>query len=249
MKFHLRIVLLAPGCKPAVPYQRFLASITNLTNFTSDDPDGPVAVLSHLVYLVPAARDLDVSALCGSQPVRCVGCTLGRHVAILFHLGLFLYVIVRSSKDFPAGRAALVAASCVSGLISTAILWILMHKIFPHATYGTTPVFQLFANLSPNQLVPFLMFFTPILYTYLRIRSSGTNTSGPEDALRLSAVFYLASWVLVGLVQEVRIFVPFAFALMPQTVNTLANSLERDSGVAKLVAYPEDSQVTAISER
>lgn len=169
-------------------------------------------------------------------------------VAILFHFGLFIYLIIRGSRDFPAGRAVLVSASCLSGLLSTAILWILMHQIFPHATYGKTQVFQLFANLWPNQFVPFLIFFTPTLYTYLRIRKSGTSTSGPEDAFRLSAVLYLASWVLVGLIQEVRIFVPFAFALTPQTVNTLANSLERTTRSEKSIRRPEHSEVIAARE-
>lgn len=169
-------------------------------------------------------------------------------VAILFHFGLFLYLIVRGAKDFPAGRSVLLAASCVSGLLSTAILWILMHKIFPHATYGKTKVFQLRANMTPNQFVPFLIFFIPTLYTYLRSRIPGTNASGPEQALRLSAVFYLGSWFMVGLVQEVRIFIPFAFALMPQTVNALANRLEQTVGSGRLMHGLEHSQISTTRE-
>jgi len=169
-------------------------------------------------------------------------------VAILFHFGLLLFLIARGSKHFPAGRLALLFTSCLSGVVSTGILWILMHKIFPHATYGKTKVFQLIANMSPNQFVPFLIFFVPTAYTYVRTRTSETNDSAPEQALRLSSAFYLVSWVLVGLVQEVRIFIPFAFALMPQTANVLADELERAMGIRNSVPRPDLSRATRETE-
>jgi hypothetical protein len=102
--------------------------------------------------------------------------------------------------------------------------------------------------MTPNQFVPFLIFFIPTLYTYLRSRIPGTNASGPEQALRLSAVFYLGSWFMVGLVQEVRIFIPFAFALMPQTVNALANRLEQTVGSGRLMHGLEHSQISTTRE-
>jgi hypothetical protein len=168
-------------------------------------------------------------------------------VAILFHFALFLYVLIRGADDFPVGRWVLLAASCVSGLLSTAILWIIMHRIFPHATYGTTKVFQLPANLTPNQFLPFALFFIPIFYTYVRGKASGAATRAGGQTLLLASIFYLASWVLVGRIAEVRIFIPFAFALMPQTSNALADGMElpeaflelRRGGGEKIGVSPE----------
>lgn len=179
-------------------------------------------------YLISAVRSPAV-VFSGLVVLAAVQGFVRSDVAILFHFGLFLYVLVRGADGFSVRRWVLLGASCLSGLISTTILWILIHHIFPHATYGNTKVFQLPANLTPNQFVPFLIFFTPTLYTYVRGKVPGAAGRGPEQTLLLASGFYLASWVLVGLIQEVRIFVPFAFALMPQTANALANSMEQQA--------------------
>lgn len=147
-------------------------------------------------------------------------------VAILFNLGLFLYVLFRGTPGFLVDKKVLLAASCLGGILSTAILWLLMRKIFPHATYGDTKLFQLSENITPNQFIPFFLFFAPTLYTYMREKASGGVGRGQSQTLLLAAGFYLASWVVIGRLGEVRIFIPFAFALIPQTANTLASSME-----------------------
>ncbi len=150
-------------------------------------------------------------------------------VAILFHFALFLYVLLRGTSGFLVGKGVLLPASILSGIFSTAILWVLIHKIFPNAVYGgDKKVFELLTNLGPGQLVPFLIFIAPTVYTYLNDKAEGAVGKGPGFTLLLASVFYLISWVTVGRAQEVRIFVPYAFALMPQTVNALARRLELD---------------------
>jgi len=150
-------------------------------------------------------------------------------VAILFHFGLFAYILLRGSKGFFAPRAVLLATSFLCCAIPAAILWVLMHKVFPHATYGDTKVFQLILNLSPSQLVPFLLFLAPALYTSRRALARFSSLEGPQAALLLSAGMYLCSWALVGRLQEVRIFVPFAMALMPLSANLVAEQVENAS--------------------
>jgi len=146
-------------------------------------------------------------------------------VAILFHFGLFVYIMLRGSKGFFAPRGLLLAISFVCCVIPTSILWLLMHKVFPHATYGDTKVFQLLTNFTPGQLVPFLLFFSPVLYTYRRALARFSSLEGPQAALLLSAVLYLCSWAVVGRLQEVRIFVPFAMALIPLSANLVAEEV------------------------
>ena len=146
-------------------------------------------------------------------------------VAILFHFGLFLYVLVRGSNGFPATRGALLVTSFLGCLIPTAILYILIHKVFPHATYGSTPVFQLLLNLHPSMLAPFVLFIVPVAYTYKRALARFSSLEGPQSALLLICFFYLASWAFVGRLEEVRIFVPFAMALMPLTANLASDAI------------------------
>ncbi len=172
-------------------------------------------------YVLCAVRSAPaaVAALAGLAVVQGL---VRADVAIIFHFALFVYVLFRGARGFLLSRPALLAASFVGGLVSTAILWLLMHKIFPHATYGDTAVVQLLRNLAPAQWVPALLFSTPAIYTLVRGRRDDAAGEGLGHTLLLAAGLYFASWALLGRMEEVRIFAPFAFALAPQTANAVA---------------------------
>ena len=177
------------------------------------------------LYLISRVRSAAAVAL-GLIVLAIVQAFVRADVAILFHFGLFLYVLFRGARGFLVSRGVLLLASCVSGLLATGILWVIMHKIYPQATYGDTPVFQLLLNLAPGMLFPFFLFIAPTIYTYLRAQGKDATGEGVGHALLLAAALYFVSWALVGRLQEVRIFIPFAFALMPQTANAIASRLE-----------------------
>lgn len=151
-------------------------------------------------------------------------------VAMLFNFSLFVYVLFRGARGFWVSRGTLLAASFVGGACATAILWVLMHVIFPHATYGDTAVFQLLRNFAPRQVLPFVLFIVPTVYTFARGDASDAVGEGQAHMLLLASVLYFISWAMVGRIEEVRIFIPFAFALMPQTINALARHMERAPG-------------------
>ncbi len=132
----------------------------------------------------------------------------------------------RGGRGFLVNRISLLAASVLSGALATAMLYLLIHRIFPHANYGDTPVFQLVRNLSPVQLIPALLFLAPTTYTFSRGSRDGAAGEGQAETLLLSSALYFVSWAIVGRLEEVRIFVPFAFALIPQTANALASRLD-----------------------
>ena len=181
-----------------------------------------VAASMYVLIAVRSSALLAVGliALAGLQGV------IRSDVAMIFHFALFVYVLLRGARGFAAGKGALLASSFVSGLLATAVFWVLTHKAFPHATYGDTPVFQLLRNLAPMQWVPAGLFLAPVLYTFWRINNQETAGEGWMGTLLLASALYFASWAVVGRLEEVRIFVPFAFALMPLTADTLAGRLE-----------------------
>lgn len=162
-------------------------------------------------------------------------------VAILFHFALFVYVLFRGARGFLVSRRALLVASFFGGLLPAVILWVLMHKVFPHATYGNTPVFQLLRNLAPSEIVPFALFIVPTVYTFLRGDASGAVGEGQGHTLLLASALYFVSWAILGRIEEVRIFIPFAFALMPQTVNAVAAHIHVGPHAAAVAGIPENA--------
>ncbi len=147
-------------------------------------------------------------------------------VAILFHVGLLVSVLLGGAGGFLVRRGVLLGSSAAGLAVSTGILWVLMHFVYPHASYGDTAVFQLLRNLAPAQLVPAALFLTPALFTVVRGTAADAAGQGQGRALLLAAALYFVSWAALGRLEEVRIFAPFAFSLMPQTANALARQLE-----------------------
>ena len=154
-------------------------------------------------------------------------------VAIIFDAAVFVYALLRGQKSFLISRGALLAASGVSCAIALAAQWLLMHRIYPHASYGDTAVFQLPSNLHPVLFVPCLIFIVPTVFTFLRGSTRDSVGEGQGHALLFACVLYFAAWMLVGRLREVRIYIPFAFALIPQTANAFANLLESNGEGAR----------------
>jgi hypothetical protein len=93
-----------------------------------------------------------------------------------------------------------------------------MHVVYPHAGYGTTPVFELGQNLThPLGMIPFVLFMLPwgwLVVTLVRRRSTA---EAPSMALVTGSAIYVVMWFVLGRIEEVRIFLPYATALIPVT--------------------------------
>ena len=71
------------------------------------------------------------------------------------HLGILVVCMTRMGSGFPLSRAVQAATSVLAVLIAGGIQFYLMHVVYPQATYGTTPVFELGLNLTqPLGMVP-----------------------------------------------------------------------------------------------
>ena len=139
-------------------------------------------------------------------------------IAFALHLGILLVCLTRTGKGFALPRAVQAITSSISLLLVVGIQYMLMRRIYPHATYGDTPVLQLFDNLkSPREQIPFVLFLLPVGWTLVTLVRRRYPVGAGAVAALTGAVVFLGMWVTAGRIEEVRIFLPFAMMLVPLT--------------------------------
>ncbi len=182
------------------------------------------AVLAATLWLltVPLRFSQTVSILVTSASMLALAGIQGfirADVAVVAHLGILLVCATRrgSGLSLPWGLQALVSGGAL--LVAGGIQFYLIHVAFPHATYGTTPVFQLIANLTlPIRWIPTALFMMPWMWLVITLlRRSSTTSDSPGIALVVGSAIYVVLWSVVGKIDEVRIFLPYALALIPLT--------------------------------
>ena len=140
-------------------------------------------------------------------------------VAVTVNLGVLLVCLSGLGKGFSLSRWTMAAAGLAGALLSGGIQYSLMHVVYPHASYGSTPVFQLVLNLTDHlRIFPFLIFMLPWAWTMNFFARRREALPGPSAALLAGSTIFLLLWCVVGKIDEVRIFLPFALALVPATV-------------------------------
>jgi len=140
-------------------------------------------------------------------------------VAFALHAGIFLLCLTRAGNGLSLPRGVQAVTSLLAAFVAASIQYYLMHIRYPHATYGSTPLFQLLMNLmDPLELAAFTLFILPyawLVFTLLRRRATAES---PALAVLSGSALFMGMWWMVGRVAEVRIFLPFALALAPPTV-------------------------------
>jgi hypothetical protein len=80
-------------------------------------------------------------------------------------------------------------------------------------------MFQLLINLrTPTEWLPFVLFLLPLGWTLRTLVRSGVRPEGPAAGVLAGSLLFLCLWMVMGRIEEVRIFLPFAFTLAPLTV-------------------------------
>ena len=139
-------------------------------------------------------------------------------VIFVLHLGILLACLTRAGGGFTLPRVVQLATSALAVLLAGGIQFYLMHVVYPSAGYGSTPVFQLRLNLiQPLQWVPFALFLSPWAWLVATLVRRRTTAEAPGLALAISSAVYVAMWFVVGRIEEVRVFLPYAVALVPLT--------------------------------
>jgi hypothetical protein len=143
-------------------------------------------------------------------------------VAAALNAGMLLACVGWRGKRVATGRAwkIVVGALCVG--TAAAVQLYLMKVRYPHATYGPIPVLMIRHSWRrPLNLPPFICFMVPVVWTFVQFWRQRLAWSGDEvdSGLVIAGVMYLLLWGVMGKLNEVRIFVPFALALAPLTVD------------------------------
>lgn len=139
-------------------------------------------------------------------------------VIFAVHLGILVVCLTRAGGGLSLARGAQAATSAAAVLVAGGIQYTLMHLVYPHAGYGTTRVLELRQNLTqPLGMVPFVLFLLPWGWLATTLARRRASADAPGLALVVGSAIYVAMWLVVGRIEEVRIFLPFAVALIPLT--------------------------------
>jgi hypothetical protein len=178
-------------------------------------PSGPLAAI---------ARAAGLLLFSGAQGL------VRADVAVALNLGVLLVCFTRLSVDLSLPRAALAATSLLGIALSGGIQFYLMRVAYPHASYGANPVFQLVLNITDRlRIVPFLIFLLPWAWTIQYLVRRRCTPPGPSAALLFGSVVFLVLWCVLGKIDEVRIFFPFALCLAPLTVLAIMHKASQTS--------------------
>jgi hypothetical protein len=140
-------------------------------------------------------------------------------VAFALHVGILLVCLTGAGKRFALPRGVQAGTSLVAVLLVLGIQYELMKRVYPQATYGKTQVLQLLWNLtSPSGYAPFFLFLVPVGWTVVMVARRRYRVETPGIAMLMAAAVFFGLWITAGRIKEVRIFLPFALALAPTTV-------------------------------
>lgn len=146
-------------------------------------------------------------------------------VAVLLHAGFVVALLFRARFPLFLGKFGQMATSGVAALVAGCIQLYLMLVRFPNAKYGPGGVVRLSTNIHPGMWLTLLLATFPCWLLIGLVAVRRYRADGETGMLLIASLLYLAVWATVGLLDEVRIFLPFAFALMPATVMALVGLL------------------------
>jgi len=181
-------------------------------------PTAAILALALLLLAVPVRGGVGTPVV-GLLVLAVVQGFVRADVAFALHLGILLVCLTPLGCGFALPRGLQVGTSVVSLFMVGGIQFWLMRWAFPQAGYGTTPVFQLLTNLSsPVFWIPFVLFMGPFAWTVWMVGRRRYRMEAGGVAVLVGALIFLGLWLMVGRVKEVRIFLPFALALVPLTI-------------------------------
>lgn len=153
-------------------------------------------------------------------------------VALLVSLGVVAVCLARRDPQLALPRWAALAVGLTTAAAVSAAQIYLMRVRYPHAGYGDVPVFMLPHDYhSWTNWVSCLIYIAPFVWTVVQAARQRWACDGADAAFLAGALGYAVLWLVLGRLEEVRIFLPFALAITPLTVQLAMRGLEPVSAV------------------
>ncbi len=128
-------------------------------------------------------------------------------VPFIFGIALVL-INVRDLRSHFANLARGLGVMLIAGCVQVYLQFVK----FPHLPYSTKVV-TFHENLNSTHLIIFTLALAPFIGVFLLLRPSRIDLREIDRLAVLTSLLYLPIWFTVGVVTEVRIFVPFLLAL------------------------------------
>lgn len=153
--------------------------------------------------------------------------TFRADLACCFALGFLIAALRREPLALP--RAWAISVATANTLIALATQLWLMRVVYPQASYGRVKLWQLWPNLHhATRWPPFLLFLLPLLWMAAHNTRHGWPRDAAGRATAIGAALFAALWCTIGKIDEVRIFLPFAFVLIPLLVRSLLAAVHEE---------------------
>lgn len=151
-------------------------------------------------------------------------------VALVMGLALFLLGLLPSTKSHLAPRGVLLTIGSLVVIIAAGVQGYLQFIRFPHLQYRPgTDAIQLLNNLrSPHQLFNMMIALLPFLVVSILLLTTRRKIDPIDRLVLLAAGIYLLCYIILAVVGEVRVYVPFLFALCPVAAKCFATILDRN---------------------
>lgn len=193
--------------------------------------------LAAIVILIVRRSRMPFALVCLLVALLSLGQALMR-AEVPVALGIAILLSAAMNIPFPRPRShiALLGLFCVA--IGGATQLYLQRIAFPNATYSPdTTRFQLLANLNllhpPLHIPIFLTALLPLIVSLVLLRRHHLPLDPSDKLVLLILLVYLPVWVAMGLVVEVRIFVPFLFLASPTIAKLWTAYLFNDASGAQ----------------
>ena len=178
-----------------------------------------VASMLWLWQLPQGAARKSCAIASGLVGVVLIGSFVRADVAGLLSLGFFFVALTPLGEKLSLPQGLALGTSAVSTMVAAGVQLYLMKVAYPLAGYGRVKMWQFRPNMiHAMRWLPLVLFMLPLVWMVrcvVRRRFSGDPAG---VGLLAGAALYTVAWLLIGKVDEVRIFIPFALALTPLTV-------------------------------
>jgi hypothetical protein len=175
--------------------------------------------LAAIVILIVRRSRIPFAIVCLLAALLSLGQALMR-TEVPVALGIAILLSAAMDIPFPRPRSHITVLGLLCVAIGGATQLYLQRIAYPNATYSpTTPRFQLLTNLNllhpPLHIPIFLTALLPLIVSLVLLRRHHLPLDPADKLVLLILLIYLPVWVAMGLVVEVRIFVPFLFLASP----------------------------------